>query len=116
MAVKPEAKVILTENWPQDGPWWDHYLTERYAWTRGERPTVFIFDEAQMIYEDEGLWIGLLKNLRSDEYAILFASYGNVTTRFEVRGTPHYFATEERIMAKVSQLSDSSLPRKSLMI
>jgi hypothetical protein len=34
--------------------------------------------------------------LRSNEFAILFASYG--TTRLNIRGTPPYFTTEQRIM------------------
>ena len=53
---------------------WDSYLKVRKGWMP-EKNTVFIFDEAQLSYQDVELWNRLFNNIRDypNRRAIAFA-------------------------------------------
>ena len=52
---------------------------------------VFVFDEAQMSYEDGDLWNNFFKSIHSYHncHAIIFASYGNASSRFSCWNIKH---------------------------
>ncbi|KAL5478279.1 hypothetical protein ACEPAI_2463 [Sanghuangporus weigelae] len=89
--VEPSRHVIFVHSWPMDHNdprWsWSRYLAGE-GWVRG-RETIFIFDEAQMTYADDKLWLQFFKGLRLlDARAVLFASYGSASSRIQFNGSP----------------------------
>jgi hypothetical protein len=81
----PAAHIITVYGWPfkevRENGGWQRYLQHEKGWVQGEK-TVFIFDEAQLSYEDIDLWGEFFKNIESydDLFAIAFASYGSPTS------------------------------------
>jgi len=84
--------IIYISGWDlptvQTAGGWRAYLEQVEGWVQGEK-TVFIFDDAQMTYQDSGLWSIFFKNISSydDRFAIAFASYGSPTSRLVLKGT-----------------------------
>jgi hypothetical protein len=86
-------------DWPRkEEQWaWKQYLVKNCGWNPARVPVVFIFDEAQMTYSQDGLWIHL-RNLRKDQYAIVFVSYSSATSRVDnVQGAPVVIPAQHRI-------------------
>ena len=81
---EPGVHVIPIYRWPlkevRENGGWEDYLRHTKRWELG-RKTVFIFDEAQLSYEDSYLWFQFFKNIRiyNGALAIAFASYGSPT-------------------------------------
>lgn len=70
--------IVWVDGWPlkvKKSGSYRSYLRQQ-GWVEG-RKTVFIFDEAQLSYEDSHLWGGFFKSMHDydERRAILFASY-----------------------------------------
>jgi hypothetical protein len=81
---EPAVDIIPVHRWPPESVrgigGWQAYLLAR-GWQQNKKRN-FIFDEAQMSYEDVDLWGDFFKNIGIYEgpFAIAFASYGSPTT------------------------------------
>jgi hypothetical protein len=113
----PTVNVIWVNGWPQEEVagmgGWRHYL-EHKGWIEGQR-TVFIFDEAQLSYNDWGLWNGFLKSMDdfNDRRAIAFVSYGSPTRRIEIKGTSITLVAHQRVTLRPIS-HDDGLPSVGL--
>jgi hypothetical protein len=90
---EPDACVIWIDYWKygdvaECGGWFS-YLRTIKGWVP-DQETVFIFDEAQLSYEDPELWHDLFKNICDypNRRAIVFASYGNPSSTIFIEGSP----------------------------
>lgn len=77
---EPQTQVFWIDSWPKDGDWQNRLETE-YGW-KIDDGSVLIIDEAQLTYEDTGLWNTLFKPFSAypeqyDNRIILFANYGS---------------------------------------
>ena len=105
-------------SWPlldyKDSKWdWRGHLTG-LGWTPGV-PTVFIFDEAQMTYLDEALWLNLFKSPHDYEVrAIAFASYGSAGQRQEIHGSPMDILPKQKITLRPIEHGDG-LPAAGIL-
>jgi len=99
---EPAVHVILISGWPLEEVkaigGWQAYLQYEFGWVQGQK-TIFIFDEAQLSYEDFSLWNVFFKNidLYANIFAIAFASYGSPTSRFSIKGLPFSVSDSQRI-------------------
>ena len=90
---EPGVHVMPIYGWPlkevRENGGWENYLRYKRGWELGKK-TVFIFDEAQLSYEDSNLWFEFFKNIRTynGALAIAFASYGSPTSNATPRGSP----------------------------
>jgi hypothetical protein len=81
----PAVHIIPVVGWPlkevRENGGWLSYLQYEKGWVQGEK-TVFIFDDAQLSYEDIDLWGEFFVNIEAydDLFAIAFASYGSPTS------------------------------------
>jgi hypothetical protein len=82
-------KVLRIYSWaPTAGRGGYDAVLKSHGWSEKEK-TVFIFDEGQMTYDDEGLWNDFLKSIHESKglrQAIVFASYGSPTSRILIKG------------------------------
>ncbi|TFK63756.1 hypothetical protein BDN72DRAFT_301281 [Pluteus cervinus] len=99
--VLPSATVIPVAGrraTPKDREETWTYLNRR---RRRGFPTIFIFDSAQRAYGNTILWPDFFNDLcnqqSKDVYAIVFASYGNPLSRFEINGRPMDVDVKRRI-------------------
>jgi hypothetical protein len=89
----PDVDVIWVSGWPVEevkkfgGAY--GYLSRRKRWVL-EKKTVFIFNDAQMSYNDRQLWNDFFKTMHGYDKrrAIAFTSYGSPTSRVCKQGTP----------------------------
>jgi hypothetical protein len=88
---EPLTDVILISTWTYDADdlrydRWGRHLKEIQSWVQENR-TVFIFDEAQVTYDDSNLWNDFFKNITQYSHcrAIVFTSYGIPTTKIYIR-------------------------------
>ncbi|TFK67114.1 hypothetical protein BDN72DRAFT_843491 [Pluteus cervinus] len=99
--VLPSAVVLSMVGWRKDeknrlGAW--KFLNRR---RRRGVPTIYIFDSAQMTYDDTNVWLNFFKTIyeqrSKDEYVIAFCSYGNPLSSFEIKGHPMKIDAKRRI-------------------
>ena len=95
-------KVLQIYLWPPiaDRGNYDAVLKQK-GWVEHQK-TVFIFDEGQLTYDDEGLWNDFFKSIHESKgfcRAIVFASYGSPTSRIVITGTsiPMYLPDHQRV-------------------
>jgi hypothetical protein len=99
---EPAVHVIMIDAWLPDMVMaiggWEYFLETTKRWVKSEE-TVFIFDEAQLSYEDTGLWNSFFKSMHiyDNRYAIIFASYGSPTSRINIKGTPIIIPDPQRV-------------------
>jgi hypothetical protein len=83
-------KVLRIFSWPPMAGRGDYIsILKEKGWAEHQK-TVFIFDEGQLTYDDEGLWNDFFKSIHESEglrCAIVFASYGSPTSRIIITGT-----------------------------
>ena len=97
----PNVRIIWIYGWPlkdvKESGNYRSYL-EQQGWVEREK-TVFIFDEAQLSYEDAQLWGEFFKSMHDHEEcrAIVFASYGCPTSRISIKGTPMVIPDPQRV-------------------
>jgi hypothetical protein len=116
---EPDVRVIWVDGWERDdaakcGGWYS-YLKKRKGWIPGEN-TVFIFDEAQLMYKDGELWNELFKCMHDypDRRVIAFAIYGSPSSLIDIQGTSIFISS----MARVSLLPtahEDNLPAAGLL-
>jgi hypothetical protein len=92
---------------------WRRYL-EKKGWIERER-TVFIFDDAQLSYDDWDFWIGFLKSMHdfNDRRAIAFVSFGSPTSHIEIKGTTITMVASQRVTLRPI-IHDDGLPSVGL--
>ena len=82
-----------------------------------KKPTVFIFDEAQVSYDDTVLWNNFFKSIH--EYplvrAILFASYGSPTTCITLRDTIAMIIPDRQRITLRAIRQEDGLPAAGLL-
>jgi hypothetical protein len=111
---EPATHVIWIQGWSRDevkakGRWQRYFETEM-GWVEHEN-TVFVFDEAQMSYEDGDLWNNFFKSIHSYNCrAIAFASYGSASSRFTIAGTPIVIEDAQRVTLRAIQHKDDLPP------
>jgi hypothetical protein len=112
---EPTTSVIWVQGWSRDeidakGGWIKYFETEK-GWIQGEN-TVFVFDEAQMSYDDGDLWHNLFKSIHThpNRCAIIFASYGSATSHFKIAGTPLVVTDVQRVTLRAIQHEDMLPP------
>ena len=112
--------IIYVDGWPEEdvkrGGGAYKYLLEQ-GWKAGAK-TVFIFDEAQLSYWDGQLWNSFFKDLSRhtpDRWTIIFASYGNPSSRFQIKGTPIQLLDKQRVSLRAIDHSDG-LPAVGLFL
>ena len=94
--------IISVFGWPLEDVkeigGWQAYVQHEKGWVQGQK-TIFIFDEAQMSYEDPSLWSEFFKNIEAydDLFAIAFASYGNPTSCLSIKSTPFSVSDSQRV-------------------
>jgi hypothetical protein len=90
---------------------WERYFETEMGWVKHEK-TVFVFDEAQMSYEDGDLWNNFFKSIHSYRNcrAIAFASYGSASSRFIIAGTPIVIEDTQRVTLRAIQHKDDLPP------
>jgi len=97
----PTMCIIVVFGWPLEEVkkmgGYRPYLKQK-GWVEG-RKTVFIFDEAQVSYEDAELWGVFFKSIHeyAESRAIAFASYGSPSSRITIKGTPLTFHSMQRV-------------------
>ena len=77
---------------------WLAYLQYEKGWVQGKK-TIFVFDEAQLSYEDFSLWGEFFKELPNYEelFAIAFANYGSPTPYMVMQGIPIFVSDLQRV-------------------
>ena|SRR5258707_14656295 len=81
--------VILIPRWGHEkvvrAGGWEAYLQWHKSWKQSQK-TVFILDQAQVLYDDLSLWLGLFKDIEKypNQFAITFASYGSPISCFNM--------------------------------
>ena len=85
---------------------WHAYLMS-LGWPGWDHKTVFIFDEAQVSYDDGALWGEFLKNIHDYPgiFAITFARYGSPTSQVAVP-TPFVVEDSQRVTLRSINHSD----------
>jgi hypothetical protein len=112
---EPASHVIWVGTWPleevKELGGYDSYLRNKKGWVEG-KATVFIFDEAQVSYEDSDLWISFFRSMHDykDRRAIVFASYGSPGSRIIMRGTPIQLNDSQRVTLRPIPHQDGLQP------
>lgn len=112
---EPASHVIWVGTWPLEEVkslgGYHSYLRTMKGWEEG-KVTVFIFDEAQLSYEDSDLWIHFFRPMRdySDRRAIVFASYGSPGSRISMLGTPIQLDDSQRVTLRPIPHKDGLQP------
>jgi hypothetical protein len=94
--------IIPVVGWPlkevRENGGWQSYLQHEKGWVQGKK-TVFIFDDAQLSYEDIDLWGEFFKNIEAydDLFAIAFASYGSPTSSPRIQFIPFSVCDSQRV-------------------
>ncbi|KAN0124749.1 hypothetical protein V8E52_001301 [Russula decolorans] len=103
---EPAVHVIPVYGWPLGEVNWQAHLL-KHGW-RQDKKTIFIFDEAQLSFEDFILWGEFFKELHNFDtpFAIAFASYGSPTTRFTIRGRPMFVGDLQRVALRAVDHGD----------
>jgi hypothetical protein len=114
------VRVLWIDGWEsdvvRDCGGWSSYLRTEKLWNRSEK-TVFIFDDAQVTYNDVGLWNNLFKGIKDYfpyRRAIAFASYGSPSLVFTIKGTPNFVADTARV-SLLPTAHDDNLPAAGLL-
>jgi len=117
-AQESGVHVIWISGWKHDdvkecGGW--YYYLKQKGWIPG-KDTVFIFDEAQVTYNDGGLWNDLFKGIQDypDRRAIAFASYGSPSSSIVIEGTPIFIAPATRV-SLLPTAHEDNLPAAGLL-
>ena len=88
-------------------------VLKQKGWVEHEK-TVFIFDEGQLTYTDEGLWNDFFKSVhesRGLRRVIVFASYGSPTSRIIIKGnTPMDLPDHQRVTLRHVDHGDGLRP------
>ena len=117
--LEKNTNVLLLYHWPKIatniGP--TAYLVNHLDWDPAEE-TVFIFDNAEMMYSDHGLWLGLFKSahIHPRRRVIIFTSYGSPNKCIHLdSGTPYDFCPMQRVNLR-PVLHDDGLPPVGLLL
>ena len=101
MAREPSTPLIWIDGWSDavvDNLTWKEYLQNVKNWD-DNRPSVLIFDEAQLTYRDGGLWNSLFKPTSDNDMhhrIIIFVSYGS-PTRINPQGTAMFIKKPQMV-------------------
>jgi hypothetical protein len=110
----PTMKVIWIDRWPLKDVkaigGYRNYL-QKMGWVKCEE-TVFIFDEAQLSYEDIDLWADFFRSMHAyeDRRAIVFASYGSPSSRISFEGIPMLLNDRQRVTLRPIHHEDDLPP------
>lgn len=116
MKHEPTTKVLIIYGWSskegdnRSDRWKRHLQNQGWVETN---PTVLIFDEAQISYNDGNLWNNFLKSINHYPHCrtIIFTSYGSPTTQIIIiQGTPMIIPDEQRVTLRAIQHSDNLPP------
>ena len=97
----PDVHIVWIYGWPlrevKESGNYRSYL-EQQGWVERQK-TVFIFDKAQLSYEDAQLWGEFFKSMHDHEErrAIVFASYGSPTLHISIKGIPMVIPDAQRV-------------------
>ena len=114
----PDVHIVWVYGWPlkevKESGNYRSYL-EQQGWLEREK-TVFIFDEAQLSYEDAQLWGEFFKSMHDHEErrAIVFASYGSPTSRIDIKGIPMIIPDPQRVTLR-HVVHEDGLPPAGLL-
>ena len=115
---EPNADVRFFNMWPLKNaqPAYGYNYNLKLAGWSPDRDTIFIFDNAELTYDDEDLWTGFFKNIHDfpNRRAILFSSYGSPGRRIIRRGTPFHVKDEQMVTLRAVQHQDD-LPAAGLL-
>lgn len=94
-------RILRIFRWPSIAGRGDYdVILKEKGWVEHEK-TVFIFDEGQTTYDDEGLWNDFFKSIHEGKglrRAIVFAGYGSPTSRVIIKGvTPMNLPDHQRV-------------------
>jgi hypothetical protein len=108
---EPAVHIIGVFGWPLEKVsnigGWQAYLQHEKGWVQS-RKTIFIFDEAQLSYEDFNLWNEFFKSVADypNLFVIAFASYGSPTSRLLMFGTPFTVKDSQKVTLRPIQHAD----------
>ena len=117
-AKEPYVHVIWIDGWNlgdvEKSRGWQLYLENVKGWIP-EEETAFIFDEAQLSYNDMALWMSFFKGIHDyrKRRAIAFASYGSPLLK-DIEGTPFPVPPGARV-SLVPTISGDNLPAAGLL-
>ena len=108
----PDVHIIWIPSWPKKEERGNYYSYLRQRGWVVNKPTVFIFDEAQATYDDLGLWNEFFKSMDNFQYcrAIVFCSPGSPMSRINIGATLMDTADTRRVTLRSITHEDDLRP------